>query len=100
MSDEGDRLLAKAQEKLQNLEAEVIKTKEFINQLRAFEGQPPMFTDLTSGSDLSIGSIRGDQFYGRPLATVVAQILEMRKASGKGAIPIKELYATLSRRWL
>jgi hypothetical protein len=95
MSDDGDRLIAKAQDKLRGLEADVLKTKEFINQLREFEGQAPLYADLAVKSDTSLSNIRSDQFYGRPLATVVREILEMRRAAGQGAISVKELYAKL-----
>ncbi|MBI3466050.1 MAG: hypothetical protein HY000_23800 [Planctomycetes bacterium] len=95
MSEEGDRLIAKAQAKLKGLETEVIKTKEFINQIRAFDELPPLYSDLALKPEVSIGAIRSDQFYGRPLATVVREILEMRKASGLTAASVAEIYSKL-----
>lgn len=95
MSEEGDRLIAKAQEKIRGLEREAIKTKEFINQLCEFEGLEPLYKDVGSPSTLASGSIRSDQFYGRPLATVVREILLMRRDAGQSAASVNDIYAKL-----
>lgn len=48
MSSDGERLIAKAKRKLQDLEEEVVKTKEFINQILEFEGREPIYLDAQS----------------------------------------------------
>jgi hypothetical protein len=95
MSDEVDRLVAKAQEKLHGLELDIRKTKDFINQLREFDGQAPLYTDLAAQAALPYGPIRSDQFFGRPLATVIREILEMRQAANQGAASVAEIHARL-----
>ena len=95
MSNESESLIAKAQEKIRSLEADIVKTKEFVNQLRVFEGESPLYTDLAAKTDGSIGSIRSDRFYGQPLATAVRDILIMRKAANLGAASVNVIYSTL-----
>ena len=96
MSIESDSLIAKAQEKIRSLEAELVKTKEFVNQIREFEGQAPLYPDVAVKLEGSLGVMRSDRFYGQPLATAVRDILEMRKAQGLGAASINEIYKTLT----
>jgi hypothetical protein len=95
MSEEGDRLIAKAQAKLRELEVEAVKLKEFVNQIRDFDGLQPLYVDLGTKAASSTGPIRSDQFYGRPLATVVREILEMRQVASQGAASVAEIYAKL-----
>lgn len=94
MSIESDSLIAKAQ-KIQALEAEIAKTKDFVNQIRAFEGETPLYTETVASMNGSLASMRSDRFYGQPLATAVRDILEMRKVANLGAASINEIYSTL-----
>lgn len=88
--------IARLQAKLREQEKAVAKTKTIINYLCEEAGQPPMYRDdevnATSGVSLSI---RGDQFYGQPLATCIRQILEMRKGLNQGPATVNEIYAAL-----
>src|ERR1700722_15970873 len=92
MSEHGDKMISEAQSKLRDHEQSVVDLKKFINQIREFEGQGPLYVDLDQKSDITIGAIRSDQFYGQPLATVVRQILVMRKAADAGAATVTEVY--------
>jgi len=40
---------------------------------------------------------RPDEYYGRPQATVITEVLEKRKAAGFGATNLNELYDELKR---
>ena len=66
-----------------------------INRLCEAEGKQPIYasSEITVGVGLSV--TRADQFYGRPLATAVRQVFEMRHASGAGPATVKEIYETL-----
>ncbi len=58
--------------------AEVSETKKVINTLCRRVGDPPMYPDDEDPEKVSGRSIERDQFYGRPLATVVRELIEMR----------------------
>ncbi len=65
--------------KLEDQERVVRETKKLINGLLLLMGNEPMYPEADeSGQRTKLTSIRPDQFYGRPLATVVKEILEAR----------------------
>lgn len=86
--------IADLQHKLKEQEDQVLKTKRTINSLCEQENQPPLYHDGEMSSS-SISSIRSDQFYGRPLATVMREYLKMRRAADQGAASVKEVYEAL-----
>lgn len=96
MSDHFQQSIAAFQETLREQESKVIKTKRLINGLCEASGMPPMYPDaeLQEGGSVAL-SIRGDQFYGQPLATCIRQILEMRKALQQGPATVNDIYAAL-----
>ena len=65
-------------DQLQQQQQEVEDTKKTINSLRRRMNEPPMFTDIESGQT-SGGSLRTDEYYGKPLATAVQLYLERGK---------------------
>jgi hypothetical protein len=76
LEDAVDTLLTE----LTKQEQEVRETKRMINNLLRRIGKPERFPDADDAPAQHANlSIRIDQFYGKPLATVVQQILEMRK---------------------
>lgn len=84
-------------EQLRAEEQTVIDTKKMINRLSAKMKRPEPFPDVGEVSSATIGSIRSDQFYGQPLASVVREILMMRKAAGQGAADIEDIFSLLKR---
>lgn len=84
-----ERLVAAIEELEQHLAqqlAEVADTKKTINALRKRMNLDPLYTDV---SVETIGSLRPDQFYGKPLASAAAEFLERRK--GRGACSAEEI---------
>jgi hypothetical protein len=73
--------IAELEEHLSSQLAEVADTKKMINSLRKRMGQEPLYNDVTVEMT---GSIRPDQFYGKPLAAAVAEYLERRKRACDG----------------
>lgn len=72
----------------------VATSKKLINQLCVEAGLPIRYAEAEIGTGGSRG-IRGDQFYGQPLASAVREILELRKSAGIGAATVNEIYASL-----
>ncbi len=100
MSDASQPIIEKALAKLREQEAEVFKTKQFINQVLTFDGEALMFPDL--GDDPSQATatrnakLAPDAFTGKGLATAVRMILEDRKRTQPhGPAPIDELHQKL-----
>lgn len=89
------KTVEKAQEKLRALEEEIRKIKRFINSAYDLEGEPPLYLDVDETSRTATAITRKDQFYGRPLATVAREILEMRQAANLGAASIDEIFDAL-----
>jgi hypothetical protein len=77
------------------LEEQLAAKKRLINSLLAEFGEPLLYTDVDSPTSYAGGPIRPDQYFGRPMATVVREILERRKAAGQGAISLADLYVAM-----
>ena len=95
MSDHIQKTIADLQEKLRGQEADVSATKRMINELCKLIGSPEQFAAEDTDQKQHVGSIRSDQFYGRKMASVVREYLEMRRASGQGAAKFSEIYSAL-----
>ncbi len=80
---------------LRTKEEAVRSVKLMINQLCKLAGVPERHVVEGAGSAPAVTSIRPDQFYGRPLATVVREYLEMRRAANLGPVKIPELFDAL-----
>ena len=88
------KTIEKIKARIQGRDQQTLADKRLINQLCEMEGEELMFSEASLASqDASIiaTSIRGDQFLGRPMATVVREILE-RRTQKVGAIPLDELF--------
>jgi len=57
-------------------------------------GQQLKYDEAAEKSSKSV-TIRSDEYYGRPLATVVTEVLDKRKAAGQGAATLDEIYKEL-----
>jgi hypothetical protein len=100
MSNASQPLIDKALEKLAGIEAEAAKVKAFINQICEFDGREPMFSEAElkaePGQSRSF-SIAPDQFFNKPFATAVREILTIRADTAGRSNPasIDEIHAVL-----
>jgi hypothetical protein len=88
----------KYQAKLAALDAQARKIKTAINGLYELEGEEIPYPDAENASAEASNrpmTIRPDQFFGRPLATVVREILGVRSQRQLGAIALDELFAIM-----
>jgi hypothetical protein len=76
MSERLSAAIEELEQHLSDLLADAADTKKMINSLRKRMGQEPLYTDI---SVEATGSIRPDQFYGKPLANAAGEFLERRK---------------------
>jgi hypothetical protein len=76
------------------LEDKIVRKKEAINTLCETEDEPLLYPDIVRGILTAHISFRSDQFFGKPVATSVKEILEQR-GTRLGAISLDELFNTM-----
>jgi DNA-directed RNA polymerase delta subunit len=86
--------IADLEARLQELNAESQKIRSAINCLYEVMGEKPKYDEVEEKSS-QIAMLISDEYYGKPLATVVKQVLEKRKAAGRGAARLDEIYEQL-----
>jgi hypothetical protein len=93
MDDATRTVVERYQLKIAPLEAEVNKYKRLVNELfKDCNEEPPYNIGDDSATSVQITTTRPDQYYGRPLATVVKDILDGRAKRNLGAISLNELF--------
>jgi hypothetical protein len=95
MEDHTRSIIEKLKVQIDALEEELVKKKQTVNSLCELEKQPPLYPDAERKSSSVTASFRSDQFFGKPVATSVKEILEQRAALNLGAISLDDLYATM-----
>lgn len=96
MQNELETAIEALQKVLVEQEKKVSETKTTINNLAQMLGKSPIYTDVGSDSSTStISTIQSDTFYGKTVIVAAREYLEMRKASGAGPAPIKEIFEAL-----
>ena len=83
------------QRDLAELERKVSETKTTINRLCEIAGGAPLYSDVGTTSQPTVGSIKGDTFYGKVLTTAAREYLEMRKTANLGPATPREIYEAL-----
>lgn len=68
--------------------------KRLVNRLCGKAGIPALYQDAELESSVSSG-IRADEFYGRPLATVMREVLQKRRAANAGPASVQEIFDAL-----
>jgi hypothetical protein len=91
-----EQTIADLEKRLNELEAEKQRIKTAINCLCEVMGQPRRY-DESASEQQRVFQTRPDQYYGRPLATVTAEVLEKRKEAGTGAATLDQLFTELTR---
>jgi hypothetical protein len=66
--------------------------KLMVNGLCELAGLAPRYPDAEQESRRAATTIRSDEYYGKPIATVVRAILERRGAANLGAASVNEIY--------
>lgn len=90
--DHREQTILDLQNKLRSVEAEAEKIKTTINYLCELSGEAPMYP--ATGMSQSM-MLRGDEYHGRPLATVVTDVLNRRKLLGMGPAEAAEIFDDL-----
>lgn len=75
---------------------EVRQIKRMINDLCRMASLPLRYAVEEESDGMGqLGSIKPDSFYGRPLATVIREYLQMRRGSGQSAATVNEIHEAL-----
>ena len=91
-----EQTIVDLEKKREEVKAELLRIETAINCLCEVMGQPRRYEETTAEKHLATQT-RADQYYGRPLATVAAEVLEKRKEAGIGAATLDQLFTELSR---
>lgn len=85
------------EEQIRPITDQINAKKKLINSLCEAAGEQPMYPDVEGDKPVTatLGAILPDQYFGKPTATVVRDILERRKNRGLSAIPLNELYEAM-----
>lgn len=97
MAGEFDPAIQRLIEDIKELENGLREKQRMVNQLCKYAGRPEMYAIADGESSQTVGSIRPDQFYGKPLATAMREYLDMRGASQMGAATAREIFDALTR---
>lgn len=96
MQNEFMVVINRYEEELSKHIQEAKRLRATINDLCRMAGLPERYPGATTEHESTGGpGIKSDQFYGRALATVVREYLELRKAAGQGAATVSEIYDAL-----
>lgn len=87
-----DKIIDEVKNKVAEKEKEFKRAKKTANDVCRMFGKPPLYVIDEQSSTVLAGQLRGDEYYGRPLATVITNILEARKIQGIGPATVKEIY--------
>jgi len=90
-----DKTIEELKQKVQDKQKELIEAQTMVNSLCKMAGKPPIYI-IEEESKIATGELQGDEYYGRPLATVITTILEGRKIQGFGPATIKEIYEQMT----
>ncbi|MEK7855543.1 MAG: hypothetical protein AAB288_05595 [Acidobacteriota bacterium] len=94
MNEPIERAIEIALAQIAELERDVAEHKRTVNGMCRLISRPAMFPD----ADPSTRSpLRDDEFYGKPLATAVQEVLARRQLSGQGAATVADIYEMLVR---
>lgn len=91
-----EQTITDLEKRLKELETEEQRIKTAINCLCEVMGQPRKYEETTTERHQA-NDTRPDQYYGRPLATVTAEVLEKRREAGTSAATLDQLFTELSR---
>lgn len=83
---------------IEELDDQSATKKRLANELCREFGRPPRYPEVEQPKATSLAALGRDVFYGRPLATVIKEYLELRGPSnrgGLGAATVNEIYDAL-----
>jgi len=100
MSESMRSTIAELQRHLEGLDQQAIDTKKTINSLCRVMNEPPLYTEVELSSSVAQPSsqqLNGDEYFNKPLATVVRMILETRRDLGQGPAEAEEIFIAMQK---
>lgn len=86
-----DSIIEGLKQKVIEKEKEVRVAKLAVNSVCKMYGRKEIYS-ISDETTLNVSQLKGDEYYGRPLATVITEILEKRKIMGAGPAAIREVF--------
>ena len=88
MHEHVNKTIDMVQGQIGELESQLLEKKRMVNDLCGLASRPPIYGDAELTARRAASGARPDEYYGKPLATVVRMILEKRhrrKSWGRNA---------------
>lgn len=81
-------------------EQEIFKLRSAVNQVCAVAGMEPKYQlddagTASAATGKTLGTIKADEFFNKPLATAVRNALNMLRAAGKAPASVEQIYDVL-----
>ena len=90
------KTIDQANQKIREMEAEIIINKKLVNQLCAFAKLEPQYADAALQPEGAAQmSVKRNSFFGQPLSTSVREYLEMRWKAKLGPATLDDIFAAL-----
>jgi hypothetical protein len=90
-----NKTIEMVQGQITTLNEELRTKKLMVNGLCELANRPALYPDVDQESR-RVTTLRSDEYYGKPLATVVRSILERRQAANLGAASVNEIYEEMA----
>lgn len=92
MSDKIEIAIEEVRNLIVSLERELMEKKRTVNSLCSIIQKPPIYGDAELAESTHQMQVNSDAYYGKETPDVIEDILRRRRASGKGAMPVNEIY--------
>lgn len=90
------KTIDEANEKIRQLEADIISHKKLVNQLCAFAKIEPQYADeALQPEGVTRLTVKRNSFFGQPLSTCVREFLEMRAKAKLGPASLDDIFGAL-----
>lgn len=90
------KTIDQANEKIRQMEVEIISHKKLVNQLCAFAKLEPQYADEALQAEGAAQlTVKRNSFFGQPLSTCVREFLEMRAKAKLGPASLDDIFGAL-----
>ena len=87
-----EKTIEELEKKIVDREKELLEAKKTLNSLCQLAGKQPLYVIEEKPQNAFSEELRGDEYYGKPLATVLTKILQRRNVKGSGPAAIREIF--------
>lgn len=95
MSTHVEQTIADLVQETARMETDLNDNKRLVNKLCTKIGKLPPYPDTERATEVGIGNVRRDQWYGQSISTSIREYLSIRRAANLGPATVNEIYDAL-----